>query len=143
MKLNLIALAHFASLTQDNKLMVAGTFNTVDYSVPPGQPTVAVHIPVPAMMLAVVAECGLSEGTVHQAALRVVNEDNEPIVDQISLGTWTFLVNKHGNPMTFHQVVDLTSMPVPGAGDYFFEVWVDGQKIGDTALYVHDVTGEA
>ena len=137
MRLELFVFAEYAAMTGDLKLMIAGTFNSIKLQ--PVSPDTTADAPVirlPHCFLVAVVTASLSEGLTHQAELRVVNEDSDPVFDPIAVGEWNFLLNPNGRPMRFQAVMGLTGLELPGPGDYSVQLWVSGTNVGDTPLYV-------
>lgn len=144
MRLELFAFAEYAANTQDNnKLVLAGLFNTLTISRAP-EPAAGqvVILPMPQVYLVAVVTASISEGLSHRAELRVRNADEHPVIEPVDLGVWNFVVNPHGRPMRFQGVIAVRGLPLPGAGEYSFELSVDGTPVGQAALYV-DETGVA
>jgi hypothetical protein len=140
-KLSLFTFAEYAANTQDNKLVIAGTFNSlkIKRSRPanPNQPGI---YPLPMVYLAAVVHASLSEGLTHTAELKVVNDDGATVL-ATTLGPMNFVMNSHGRPLQFQAVISVPGLPLPGPGEYSFEYWVDGQRLGETALYIDEVQG--
>jgi hypothetical protein len=149
MLLKLLAFAEYAAVTQENKLIVAGIVDQVEVRRRPGAPAqpdgAIVALPLPPLYLVAILEASISEGTVHQAALRLLDQDHQPLADPVQLGQWTFIVNPFGRPMRFQAVVHLGGVAVPpGTSDYEFQLLIDGEPIGEPAmLYVQDHTASA
>ena len=136
MDITLFTLAQYAALADGNKLVIAGTVNQIEVSRHPGAPHPdTTTIVLPPLALAMIARCSIAEGTVHKPSLRVVNEDEEPIAEDVPM-TWNFIVNKHGRPMMMNQVVNLQGLAVPRPGDYRFQVVVNDKVIGEADFYV-------
>lgn len=146
MKLKLLQFAEYAAVTQGSKLIIAGTVDQVEARRAPLVPGAAVEplqrIPLPPLYLVAIIEASIAEGTAHQAALRILDQDERPVADPIELGQWAFVVNPHGRPMRFQAIVHLANVAVPpGTGDYQFWLEIDGKPIGEPAmLYVIDHT---
>jgi hypothetical protein len=142
MKLDLFTFAEYAANTQDNKLVVAGTFNQLTVQRAPGSDLANPGVfPLPMVYLAAVLTASIGDGLTHSAELRVVNDDGQQVLPTIELGTLTFIMNQHGRPMRFHAVIGIPGLPLPGPGEYSFELWVRGERLGETALYVDAAPG--
>ncbi len=139
MKLELFTFAEYAANTQDNKLVVAGIFNTLNIqrvTTPPfGDAGV---LPLPTVYLAAVLTASIGEGLRHAGEIRVVNEDGHQVFQAIQLGTFNFQMNSAGRPMRFQAVIAVGGLPMPGPGEFSFELWVSGQSVGCASLYVDD-----
>lgn len=137
MRLDLFCFAEFAANTQENKLVVAGIFNSVQVrrlrQPGFGKPDI---FPMPHVYLAAIVRGSLGEGLKHHAKLRVVNDDGKVVFDKIELGDMNFVVNEQGRPMQFQAVIGINGLPLPGVGEYSFEFILDGKRLGATDLYV-------
>ena len=133
-----------ANVPPDNKLVIAGTFNTVQVKRVGVAPSgVRVPVPVPSCYLVAILECSIAEGTVHQGVMRVVDGNGLAVADPARLGELRFIANREGIPMRYQLVLRINGMAVPEPGDFSFELIVDGKRIGDTVLYVRDITDDA
>lgn len=139
MRLRILEFAEYAAFTDDKKLIMSGIFNRVGIqrvkNPPPGA---RIAVPLTGFLVWVL-EASISEGLKHTVAIRVVNEDGKKILDT-PLGSMDFHLDKQGRPMRFQGRLGIAGMPLPGPGDYEFELYVDGSKVGETSLYVDDVT---
>lgn len=133
--------AAYAAISEDRRLTIAGTLDTIHVTRPHDAPDGDLVVPIPPLYLISIAECGISEGTTHEASLRVLDDDGKQVADPASLGTWNFLINPYGRPMRFQQVLQLGGLVVPRAGDYAFELSVDGKVLGTAMLYVQESRG--
>jgi len=144
MELRAFLIAEYAAnVAPENKLVIAGTYNTVQLTRKPGiskEDAAKSPVIIPPFYLAAILECGIAEGLVHRAVLRLLDEDGRQLASPMDLGELKFVLNPHGHPMLFHQVLRVNGLPVPGPGDYSFELVVDGKRVGETSLYVTDIT---
>lgn len=140
MRLRVLELAEYAAFTDDKKLIVNGVYTSIHVKrkrdAPPDAKAV---IAMPPGYLVWVVEASLGEGLKHQVALCVRDEDGEKVLES-SLGSMEFHLDKHGRPMRFQGRLTITGLPLPGPGDYEFQLLVGGEKIGEVGLYVDDVT---
>lgn len=139
MHLKFLHFAEYAAVTQENKLIVAGLVDNFNLSRAAGAPPGSVLGPLPPVYLVAVVECSIGEGTVHTAKLKIVDDDAKDVAE-LDLGQWNFFVNQYGRPMRFQAVIHLNGIVLPRPGDYPFKLLVDGQEVGETPLYVTDVT---
>lgn len=133
-------IAQYATVTQPGLVDIGGVFENFDVRRAPGSDPGDTHLVLPPFFLVAITTCSLSLGTEHRAMLRVVNEDGQEVADDIDLGTWKYIMNRHGRPMVHQAVIQVQGIPVPRPGDYVFELFVDGRRVGETSLYVTDVT---
>jgi hypothetical protein len=144
MKLTLFVCAEFAAtVPPDHKLVIAGIFNSVEVTRAPDVTAEQLTaVTLPGVYLAAVVEASISEGLVHTFGLRVQNEDEDPVQEDVQFGNMEFIINPHGRPMRFNAVIRMVGLQLPGAGDYTLHFLVDGEPIGDTKFYVNDVTDQ-
>lgn len=136
MELRFFLIAEYAVVGQDGRVSICGMIDSLTATLPAEAPA-AGEVNLPKMMLVAGVECSIAEGTVHRSELRIVNGDGQALVDEpISLGEWRFNVNPHGVPMRYNQVIQLNTVPMPTLGDCVFQLWVDGQHLGDATLHV-------
>lgn len=140
-KLKAMLIAQYAVVTQPGLLDVGGVFENFDVRRKPGTDSFDTRLVLPPFFLVAITTCSLSLGTEHRALLRVVNDDGHKVSDDLDLGTWKYIINKHGRPMVHSAVIQIQGIPLPRPGDYVFELHVDGQRVGETSLYVTDMTG--
>ena len=139
MKLGFLLFAEFAANTDDMKMVIAGTFNNIVVKrAKPNIPGTVSVLQLPRVFLAAKVEASISDGLRHQAELRVLNEDGKSVIQPMPLGEWVFIMSGEGRPMHFQAVIGVDKMPLPGTGEYTFELWVSGKRLGDCALYVDE-----
>ena len=102
MKVALIAVAEYATLSVDNKLTVAGIFNNINYERQPGvSPGEVKSVPLPIGYFVCTTEFSLSEGLQHAAELRVVNGNGEFTPAHDINSTAVFIPTAFDTMMTF------------------------------------------
>lgn len=142
MDLRLLQIAEYSAFTDDKKLIVSGIFTGVTAQRNPNAPPGATDLlPLPNCYLVWIVDASLAEGLQHRVGLIVRNGDGEKVLEQPDLGAMDFTLNRKGRPLRFQGRMLIAGMPLPGEGDYEFELLVDGKPIGQTTLYV-DVTNE-
>jgi hypothetical protein len=141
-ELKLLQIAEYAALTAENKLILAGTFDSFDITRPVGTDERAIAgLLLPPFYLVAVLECSLAEGTRHRALLRVLDDDGKAVVEGFDLGEVQFIVNKHGRPMRYIAILAMRGFAVPRPGEFAIELHVNGNRLGTVMLYVTDITG--
>lgn len=141
MKLDLLVFAEYAAVTQENKLVIAGTFNTIGISrVAESQEGRNPTLILPRVYLVAAISASLSEGLRHTAEIRVIDSDHKPVWEPISLGEWNFAINPNGRPMRFQAVIAIPGVPLPGAGEFTFELRISNTPVGSVELYVDEVS---
>lgn len=137
MELKLLQIAEYAAFTDDKKLIVNGIFTGIAAERNPAAPPQAVDLlPLPHCYLVWIADASIAEGLTHRVGLVVRNSDGEKILEQPDLGAMDFNLDKKGRPLRFQGRMAIGGMPLPGEGDYEFELLVDGKAIGQTTLFV-------
>jgi hypothetical protein len=141
MQLRILVFAEFAAVTSDGKLVIAGVIDGAEIRSFPGAPPRNPTDPFPLPRMALVAKlvASIAEGLTHSIAMRVRHEDGAEL-GPFSFGDFSFKVNPVGRPMEHQLIVTIPGMTVPVAGDYEFELLVDGEPLGSTPFYVTDLT---
>lgn len=138
MDIRLLEFADYATFTDDRKLIISGIFNRINVR---RKPDVAPDAPLTFMMptgfLCWVVESSIGDGLKHQVTVRVVSEDGDEVL-RSDLGEMNFIMDKAGRPMRFQGRLMVGGLPLPGTGDFVFELLVDGSKLGETTLYVDE-----
>jgi hypothetical protein len=130
MELKLGLIADYAILGENDKLVVAGIFDTVWVA---AGSRGAVMLPQCFVVLNL--RGSLAEGTEHRVAVRLHNED-EVDVAGMDMGQVAFSPSGPGRPLAANLILQLRGVPVPRCGEYHFRVFVDEQPIGDVPIYV-------
>lgn len=133
--------AEHASVNTAGKLTIAGTIDGISFQRRPGlSENDVVNIPLPPIYLVVVIEGSIADGLKHTHGLRIVDDDNETVLEKPDAGPFHFAVNKFGRPMRAQLIFELQGLVVPRPGDYQFEFLVDGNVLTTLPLYVTDTT---
>jgi uncharacterized protein DUF6941 len=139
-KLNCFLIAEYATLSQDNKLVIAGTFDSLDAQRNPGAPPDALNrIPFPRATIVAVTEASIADGLSHQMRLRIINGNGQPIVADLQI-PMSYALNQFGRPLRNNLLVNIQNLPLPGPDDYVFELYVDDNPvpIGELGFYVNE-----
>ncbi len=146
MHVNCFLIAEWAGLTKDNKLMFAGTFDSVNVTalgpigpIPEGK---KLGIPMPMTYLVLHLEGSIADGLVHSSGLRIVDQDGRAVTKDMALQEIRFQMNRHGRGMRFVQIAGLQGLTLPGAGDYTFILLIDGEPKAEYTIYV-EITEQA
>jgi hypothetical protein len=141
MKIRVLEFAEYASFTDDKKLIMGGIFNRMGIARKPNAiPGASTAVPIAMQgFLVWVIEASIGDGLKHKVALRIRDDDGNIVLNS-QLGDMVFHLDQHGRPMRFQGRLQLTGLPLPGPGEYEFELHVNGNKVGETSLYVDDVT---
>ena len=113
------------------KLFITGTFDTINCPQFP-----AVH---PSCAVVVCLKFEAIEAGEHRIKARLVNEDGKAIADLPEVKP-TVIAQANGRPSTFHYIVNLQQLPLPAAGEYSFDVAVDGKLESSISLFVQSIT---
>lgn len=144
MRIIAMLLAEYASISQDNKLTVAGVWDALRFQrhtdVPPADGPVLEVVPVPPVYFVAQIDFSIANGLRHTAALYVRDADGRNVVGPLNMPDLQLRMNKHGRPMRHTIVVALRGLMLPGPGDYAVELHIDANLVGDTPLYVSDET---
>lgn len=126
MELTMLLVADYANVDQDGKVNVMGIFNQINAKT---FPTIHPEMRVVFTLLASPAEAGEKRVT-----LRLIAEDGEPIFD------WERTTNvpaqPGGKPTVVNQILRVTGIVFPRAGEYAFHVLVNGEERGSTPIYL-------
>ena len=141
MELKLFVTAEYAATTRDNRLVIAGIFDWFPVTRPRGMSQAAAGtLVLPAFYLALRVHASLIDGTVHEAAIRVVDGSGQIVMPLAPVAQLHFGIRPQARPTVAEGVVRVPTFMVPGPGEYSFELWINGQRLGETTLYVVDVT---
>lgn len=141
-KLNCFLIAEYASLSADNRLVIAGTFDNLDVqrnpSAPPGP---LAQIPFPRATLVAVTEASIADGLTHEMRLRVIDGNGQQVLDDITFAI-NYQLNPFGRPLRNNLLVNIMGMVLPGIDDYTFALHVDGQAtpLGELTFSVTERT---
>lgn len=141
MRLTCFLIAEFASVSNDGKLVIAGVFDNMEFQRVAGAPPEAKSaIPLRPAYLVAQVEFSIAEGLRHVASLRILDDDNHEVAPSVRFPAIDLKMNPFGRPMRMNMVVQIAALALPGAGDYTFELSIDGTRIGETPFYLTDVT---
>ena len=136
MQLRFLEFAEYAAFTEDKKVIMSGIFNTIEASqnplMPPGSQEFLI---LPASFLVWMVDASIGEGLTHSIKLRIRDDDGD-LVLETDLGQMVFFLNPQGRPMRFQGRLVTGGLPLPGPGEYVFELIASGNKLGETTLYV-------
>jgi hypothetical protein len=124
-------LADYAGPGQHNKLTIVGIFDVAYDHDPSVRP-----IPLPQAFLVAAIDASVAHGSVHSVEIRFTDIDNEPVGPTIELVDVPFQARGPGRPLRAQLIAQLQGLSVPDVGDYEFQIWVDGERVGDIPLYV-------
>ncbi len=126
-KLNCFLIAEYAAVTAEGKVIIAGTFDSIDVQRMPGAPDDALaQIPFPPAYIAAITEASISDGLSHQMRLRVVDGNGQPVTDNMPIAV-NYSLNQFGRPMRNNALINIKGLVLPGPDDYVFELYVDDQ----------------
>ena len=129
-------LCDYAALGAAGKLTLVGLFDQL-FSTKTDEP-----IGIPMSYLVFKLECSIAEGSHHAIRVRLKDADEETLMEsngtpmEWDLGTQPFKLSGPGRPLSRINLVGLQGLSVPGHGDYFFEVIVDGQPLAHVPFFV-------
>ena len=136
LKVALIALAEFVTCDAANRLVIAGTMDTVHVAPVPGSPAVSPIGPLrlPKLHLVVIFTASIADKSADVAFV-VRHEDGDVVVKQ-DLGPIDFIMNPLGRPLRAQLIVVLDGLTVPGFGDYDVVVMIGDEVLATAPLYV-------
>lgn len=141
MRVPILTFAEYAAISDDSKLTIAGTIDSVTIHRKPGVSKEQIGpVPLPMIYLVAVFEASISDGLEHTLRLVIQDEDQHEVAAGLEEGRFTFAMNKYGRPMRSQLIMRLHGLTLPGPGDYEFQVIVDGQRRASAALYLVDGT---
>lgn len=125
MELTMLLVADYANVDREGKANVMGIFNEVLSKQFP-----AIH---PEMRVVFTLVASPAEQGTKKVAMKLIDEDGSPLVEwerDIPIPAY------EGRRNTLSQIIRLTGLQFPRAGEYSFRVLVDGDDKGSTPLYV-------
>lgn len=126
MEVELAVVADAANVSQEGKLNVLGIFDTIwGPSFPLRHGT---------MVFVVRVEGEFTEQGEHRLELRLMDADGGQIFK--AEGPLRLVGGRPGRPAKPHIILGLSGVVFPAAGDYSFEVLIDGQHKRSVPLYV-------
>lgn len=140
MRLTCFLIAEHASVSREGKLTIAGTIDDFQIQRLPGESASPFPIAMPPAYLVSQVEFNFSEGLTHAGRLRVLDDDGEAIAPEINLPGIQLTMNAYGRPMRHNMIMRINGLRIPRPGDYVFELSIDGTRVGETPLYVTDIT---
>ncbi|MBI4512545.1 MAG: hypothetical protein HY702_00405 [Gemmatimonadetes bacterium] len=126
MDVDLAVLADAANVSQEGKLNILGIFDTIwgrDFPLRHGT-----------MVFVVRVEAQFAEQGEHHLELRLMDADGSQVFR--AEGPLHVLGGKPGRPVKPHIILGLSGVVFAAAGDYSFEVLIDGQHKKSVPLYV-------
>ena len=127
MELRFAHLADFASMM--GKLVIVGIFDLVyDRGARP--------IKLPQMYLVAAIDASIASGDKHRVEIRFTTADSQPAGDTVELQETVFQARGPGQLRRANIIMVVNGLHVPDVGDYEFQIWVDGAKLGDVPFSV-------
>ncbi|HEY0528691.1 MAG TPA: hypothetical protein VGD02_07670 [Gemmatimonadaceae bacterium] len=137
-RLNCFLIAEYATLSPDSKLVIAGTFDSLEVQrkSPPPENSVLL-VPFPRATIAIVTEASLADGLAHKMRLRIIDGNGKAIVEDLIM-EMAYTLNQFGRPLRNNMLVNIQGLQLPGPDDYVFELFVDDnpKPLGEFAFFV-------
>ncbi len=126
MEVDLAVVADAANVSQEGKLNILGVFDTIW----------GPHFPLRhgTMVFVVRVEGQFTEEGEHRLELRLMDPDGAQIFR--AEGPLRLAGGRPGRPVRPHIILGLSGVAFPAAGDYSFEILIDGQHKRSVPLYV-------
>lgn len=126
MNVDLAVVADAANVSQEGKLNVLGIFDTIW----------GTHFPLRhgSMVFVVRVEGQFDEQGEHRLELRLADADGAQIFK--AEGPLHLAGGRPGRPVKPHIILGLSGVVFPAAGDYSFEILIDGEHKRSVPLYV-------
>ncbi|QOJ34041.1 MAG: hypothetical protein HRU82_03350 [Nitrospira sp.] len=127
MKVRFAVLADYANVTQEGKLNVLGMFEKIHVSKFP--------VKLPAMQLIIRFEADISERNQQKSVqVRLINGRGERVLE---LGGSIAIGNQNPDNLPYlNQLLTLRDLVFPDAGDYQFDIYIDGSLAHSVPLKV-------
>jgi hypothetical protein len=127
-EVDLAVIADAANVSQEGKLNILGVFDTIWTREFPFRHS--------AMVFVVRMKADFTERGIHQMELRLMDADGAQLFK--AEGAMQVPGGAPGRPVKPHLIMGLGGISFQRAGDYSFEVLVDGQALKSVPLYVMD-----
>ena len=126
MEIDLAVVADAANVSQEGKLNILGIFDTIWSRDFPFR-----HA---SMIFVVRVSADFTEQGVHPMEVRLVDADGEQIFS--AEGPLQVASGVPGRPVKPHIVMGLSGVAFPRAGDYAFDILIDGRHVRSVPLYI-------
>lgn len=126
MEVDLAVIADAANVSQEGKLNILGIFDTIwarDFPFRHGSMAFVVRV-----------RADFTEAGTHRLEVRLVDADGKQLFR--AEGPLEVAAAGPGRPLKPHIIMGLTGVSFPRAGDYSFEVFLDGDHRRSVPLYV-------
>ena len=123
-------LCDYATMAEGGKLVIVGVFDLL--TIPKDERQV---LPVSFMLVARLS-CRIVDGSLHEISFKFVDEDEESVIEETSLGQRAFMSTGRGRPLAIQVIAQIHGFRVSGARDHRFVIRVDGEDVGEVPLYV-------
>lgn len=127
MELKFGLLADYASVAERGKLVIAGEFDQINAQTAP--------VTWPLMFLVARFEASITEGSKHRLRLDTRDADGRQVIPAIE-GDIGFVPRGPGRPLRGQIIMRLEGLQFPRAGDYSFNLLVDGRELGTVGLFL-------
>jgi hypothetical protein len=120
-------LADFASEGANGKMIVVGIFDRVVVQQ-------AGQVQMPICYLAGRLDASIADGSEHELEIRLLDGNADPILPDNPRVPVRFVSTGPGYPLIAQFVLQLVGLPLPGHGDYVFELRMGGTVVGRIPL---------
>ncbi|HEX9935798.1 MAG TPA: hypothetical protein VGB15_01700 [Longimicrobium sp.] len=132
MEVTLAVLADYANTTGDGKLNIMGVFDMVRTSVLPAR--------LPQMRLVFIIEAHYAERD-RQQAIEIVFQDPDGKTILGLQGAFVLTGSVPGEPLSSHQILELTDTPLFSPGVHLFSIFVNNSVLRQVKLNVLLIEG--
>jgi hypothetical protein len=135
-------MAETASVSNDGRLSIVGTFDRIELTRLPDAPVGAVG---PAKwpnccLVAVLEWSQATDGQRFALALRFLGADGEPVRPDAPGPTWDVLPSASGRPMRRPLVAPLLGLVFPAVGEYTIQLLVNGSVVAELEVYADEAS---